>query len=148
RAAFKTILKKASGAGSVQGGSTLTQQTAKAVLISAEGYKKSTKKELMRKVREAILARRLENELTKEEILYLYLNNVYLGHHSYGVQAAAENYYRKDVKDLTLAEMALLAGLPAAPSSYSPFSAPDKAKKRRQYVLDQMLTKGMITQRE
>ena len=88
RAAFKTILKKASGAGSVQGGSTLTQQTAKAVLISAEGYKEATErgvKGLKRKIREAILARRLEKALTKEEILYLYLNNVYLGHHTYGV---------------------------------------------------------------
>lgn len=148
RAAIKTAIKKVTGKGHVQGGSTLTQQTAKAVLISAEGYKEATAKTIKRKIREALLARRLEDELTKEEILYLYLNNVYLGHHSYGVQSAAENYYRKDVKDLTLAEMALLAGLPAAPSSYSPFSAPEKARKRRQYVLDQMLSKGMITQRE
>ena len=87
-------------------------------------------------------------ELTKEEILYLYLNNVYLGHHSYGVQSAAENYYRKDVKDLTLAEMALIAGLPQAPSTYSPFTNPEAAKKRRHYVLGQMLEKGMITKAE
>ena len=117
RAVFKTVLKKVTGKGKVQGGSTITQQTAKAVLISAEGYKESTAKTIKRKIREALLARRLERELTKEEILYLYLNNVYLGHHSYGVQSAAENYYRKDVKDLTLAEMALLAGLPQAPSN-------------------------------
>jgi penicillin-binding protein 1A len=132
----------------VQGGSTLTQQTAKAVLISKEGYKESTAKNLRRKIREALLARRLESELTKEEILYLYLNNVYLGHHSYGVQSAAENYFRKDVKDLTLAEMALIAGLPQAPSTYSPFANPEAAKKRRHYVLGQMLAKGMISQRE
>ncbi|MBL8913092.1 MAG: PBP1A family penicillin-binding protein [Archangium sp.] len=148
RAAVKTALKKVSGKGKVQGGSTITQQTAKAVLISAEGYKESTAKTIKRKLREALLARRLESELTKEEILYLYLNNVYLGHHSYGVQSAAENYYRKDVKDLSLAEMALLAGLPQAPSNYSPFTAPEKAKKRRQYVLGQMKEKGMITQAE
>lgn len=148
RAAFKTALKKVSGKGKVQGGSTITQQTAKAVLISAEGYKESTAKTIKRKIREALLARRLESELTKEEILYLYLNNVYLGHHSYGVQSAAENYYRKDVKDLTLAEMALLAGLPQAPSTYSPFSNAEKARKRRQYVLGQMKEKGMITQAE
>ncbi|MFT3714243.1 MAG: PBP1A family penicillin-binding protein [Archangium sp.] len=148
RAAVKTALKKFSGKGKVQGGSTITQQTAKAVLISAEGYKESTAKTIKRKIREALLARRLESELTKEEILYLYLNNVYLGHHSYGVQSAAENYYRKDVKDLTLAEMALLAGLPQAPSNYSPFTAPEKARKRRQYVLGQMKEKGMITQAE
>ncbi|MFZ5445045.1 MAG: penicillin-binding protein 1A [Myxococcota bacterium] len=148
RAAFKTIAKKLSGKGKVQGGSTITQQTAKAVLISAEGYKESTAKTIKRKIREALLARRLESSLTKEEILYLYLNNVYLGHHSYGVQSAAENYFRKDVKDLTLAEMALLAGLPQAPSNYSPFTNAEKAKKRRQYVLGQMREKGMITQAE
>ncbi len=145
RAVFKTVIKKVTGKGKVQGGSTITQQTAKAVLISAEGYKESTAKTIKRKIREALLARRLEGELTKEEILYLYLNNVYLGHHSYGVQSAAENYYRKDVKDLTLAEMALLAGLPQAPSSYSPFKDAEKARKRRQYVLGQMKEKGMIT---
>ncbi len=117
RAVFKTLTKKVTGKGKVQGGSTLTQQTAKAVLISAEGYKESTAKTIKRKIREALLARRLETELKKEEILYLYLNNVYLGHHSYGVQSAAENYFRKDVKDLTLAEMTLLAGLPQAPST-------------------------------
>lgn len=148
RAATKTIGKKLTGRGKVQGGSTLTQQTAKAVLISAEGYKEATAKNIKRKVREALLARRLESELTKEEILYLYLNNVYLGHHSYGVQSAAENYFRKDVKDLTLAEMALIAGLPQAPSTYSPFSNAEAARKRRQYVLGQMLNKGMITKAE
>lgn len=148
RAAFKTIFKKVTGKGSVQGGSTLTQQTAKAVLISAEGYKSSTEKSLKRKIREAILAVRLEGALTKEEILYLYLNNVYLGHWSYGVQSAAENYFRKDVKDLTLAEMALIAGLPQAPSRYSPFLNPKAAKTRRHYVLGRMLSEGMITKAE
>lgn len=148
RAAFKTAIKKLTGKGKVQGGSTITQQTAKAVLISTEGYKESTAKTIKRKIREALLARRLESELTKEQILYLYLNNVYLGHHSYGVQSAAENYYRKDVKDLTLAEMALLAGLPQAPSTYSPFRDAAKAKQRRQYVLGQMLSKGMISKAE
>lgn len=148
RAAFKTAIKKLTGKGKVQGGSTITQQTAKAVLISTEGYKESTAKTIKRKIREALLARRLESELTKEQILYLYLNNVYLGHHSYGVQSAAENYYRKDVKDLTLAEMALLAGLPQAPSTYSPFRDAAKARQRRQYVLGQMLSKGMISKAE
>lgn len=148
RAATKTIAKKLTGKGKVQGGSTLTQQTAKAVLISAEGYKDATAKTIKRKIREALLARRLESELTKEEILYLYLNNVYLGHHSYGVQSAAENYFRKDVKDLSLAEMALIAGLPQAPSSFSPFRNPEAARKRRQYVLGQMRDKGMITRAE
>lgn len=148
RAAFKTLSKKLGFGGSVQGGSTLTQQTAKAVLISAEGYKKATEKSLQRKIREAILARRLEEALTKEEILYLYLNNVFLGHHSYGVQSAAENYYRKDVRDLTLGEMALIAGLPQAPSRYSPFLRPEAATRRRTYVLRRMLEEGMISRAE
>ncbi|HEX5745829.1 MAG TPA: PBP1A family penicillin-binding protein [Archangium sp.] len=148
RAATKTIRKKLGLGGSVQGGSTLTQQTAKAVLIAAEGYESATAKNLTRKIREAILARRLEESLTKEEILYLYLNNVFLGHHSYGVQSAAENYYRKDVRDLTLGEMTLIAGLPQAPSRYSPFKKPEAAKKRRSYVLKRMFDEGMISAEE
>jgi penicillin-binding protein 1A len=149
RAALKTMASKLGlRSGGVQGGSTLTQQTAKAVLIAAEGYKESTAKTPKRKIREAILARRLEAALTKEEILYLYLNNVFLGHHSYGVQSAAENYYRKDVKDLTLGEMTLIAGLPQAPSRYSPFLKPAAAISRRSYVLHRMLVEGMITQAE
>lgn len=149
RAGFKTVSSKLGlRSGGIQGGSTLTQQTAKAVLISAEGYKSATAKTLTRKIREAILARRLEESLTKEEILYLYLNNVFLGHHSYGVQSAAENYYRKDVRDLTLGEMTLIAGLPQAPSRYSPFLRPEAARKRRSYVLRRMLVEGMISQEE
>ncbi len=148
RGVTKTLIKKLTGRGKTQGGSTLTQQTAKAVLISTEGYKISTEKTVKRKIREGLLARRLEQALTKEQILYLYLNNVYLGHHSYGVQSAAENYFRKDVAALTLAEMALLAGLPQAPSKYSPFTNPNSAKERRSYVLGQMLAKGMISQGE
>ncbi|GHG65275.1 PBP1A family penicillin-binding protein [Comamonas sp. JC664] len=149
RAGFKTVSSKLGlRSGGIQGGSTLTQQTAKAVLISAEGYKSATAKTLTRKIREAILALRLEESLTKEEILYLYLNNVFLGHHSYGVQSAAENYYRKDVRDLTLGEMTLIAGLPQAPSRYSPFLRPEAARKRRSYVLRRMLVEGMISQAE
>ncbi len=148
RAVTKTVIKKLTGIGRVEGGSTLTQQTAKAVLISAEGFEKATAKTATRKIREAILARRLEAALTKEQILYLYLNNVYLGHHSYGVQSAAENYFRKDVRDLTLGEMSLIAGLPQAPSRFSPFKAPQKAIERRKYVLRRMLDEGMISQEE
>jgi penicillin-binding protein 1A len=132
----------------IQGGSTLTQQTAKAMLISAEGFEAGTKRNLARKVREFILAKRLERAFTKEEILWMYLNGVYLGHHSYGVQAAAENYYRKNVEDLTLEEAALIAGLPQAPSRYSPFSRPEAAKERRRYVLRRMFEEGMITAEE
>jgi len=144
RAAINTfVLRK-----KVQGGSTITQQTAKALLISKEGFAKGTKKSLGRKLRELILSRRLEEEFSKEQILWMYLNGVYLGHHSYGVQAAAENYYRKNVEDLTLEEAALLAGLPQAPSRYSPFSHPETAKERRRYVLRRMAEEGMITQEE
>lgn len=132
----------------IQGGSTITQQTAKALLISAEGFREGARKSLARKLREAILASRLERAFTKEQILFLYLNGVYLGHHSYGVQSAAENYYRKNVEDLTLPETALLAGLPQAPSRYSPFAHPEQAKARRRYVLRRMREEGMITEEQ
>src|SRR5512138_671080 len=128
----------------VQGGSTITQQTAKAILISSEGFAAGTKRNLARKVREFILSKRLERAFTKEQILWMYLNGVYLGHHSYGVQAAAENYYRKNVEDLTLEEAALIAGLPQAPTRYSPFSRPEAAKERRRYVLRRMAEEGFI----
>lgn len=141
RAAVNTYLLRRK----VQGGSTLTQQSAKSLLISAEGFEEGTKRNLRRKIRELILARRLEGAFSKQEILWLYLNGVFLGHHSYGVQAAAENYFRKNVEDLSLAEVALLAGLPQAPSKYSPFSHPEAAKARRRYVLRRMYEEGMIT---
>lgn len=130
------------------GGSTLTQQTAKAILISADGYEKGREKTIRRKVRELLLALELERRFSKEEILWLYLNNVYLGHHSYGVQSAAENYFRKNVEDLDLAEMALIAGLPQAPSRYSPFTRPQNAADRREYVVRRMFEEGMISGEE
>jgi len=130
------------------GASTLTQQTAKAILISTWGFERATAKTFHRKICEAILARRLEQRFSKEEILALYLNQVYLGHSSYGVQAAAENYFRKNAWDLTLPEMSLLAGLPQAPSKYSPFKHPEAARRRRAYVLEQMLQKGMISKEQ
>jgi penicillin-binding protein 1A len=132
----------------MQGGSTITQQTAKSLLVSKEGFAEGTRRNLVRKIRELILARRLEAALSKREILWLYLNGVYLGHHSYGVQAAAENYFRKNVEDLTLPEAALLAGLPQAPSRYSPFTNPEAAKARRRYVLRRMYEEGMIDDEE
>jgi penicillin-binding protein 1A len=144
RAAVNTfVLRK-----KIQGGSTITQQTAKALLVSAEGFAEGTRRNLRRKVREFILATRLEHAFAKEEILFLYLNGVYLGHHSYGVQAAAENYFRKNVEDLTLAEAALVAGLPQAPSRYSPFRDPEAARSRRRYVLRRMAEDGVITAEE
>ncbi len=144
RAAFKSYVLRRH----MQGGSTITQQTAKAILVSTEGLEEGTKRSLKRKIRELILARRLEKNLPKQRILELYLNEVFLGHHSYGVQAAAENYFRKNVWELTLPEMALIAGLPQAPSHYSPFAHPDKARARRSYVLGRMLANGMISRAE
>ena len=133
----------------VVGGSTLSQQTAKAIMASVEGEKtvrvRSGWPGVRRKLREFILMRRLENNFDKEHILWLYLNEVYLGHHSYGVQAAAENYFRKNVWELSLPEIALIAGLPQAPSQFSPFAHPEKAKARRAYVLRRMFEEGMIT---
>jgi penicillin-binding protein 1A len=143
RAAINTLLRH-----HVQGGSTLTQQTAKSLLISSEGFEAGTKRSFQRKMREFVLATRLERAFSKEEILWLYLNGVYLGHHSYGVQAAAENYYRKNVEDLTLPEAALIAGLAQAPSKYSPFAHPESARNRRRYVLRRMHEEGMITDDE
>ncbi|HEX4385854.1 MAG TPA: transglycosylase domain-containing protein, partial [Myxococcales bacterium] len=130
------------------GGSTLSQQTAKAILASAEGVKAAHARNLRRKLREFLLTRRLEANFDKEHILWLYMNEVYLGHQSYGVQAAAENYFRKNVWELSLPEIALLAGLPQAPSEFSPFSHPEKAKARRSYVLRRMFEEGMISAAE
>src|SRR5256885_4101233 len=134
------------------GGSTLSQQTAKAIMASVEGEQsvriRSGWPGVRRKAREFILTRRLENNFDKEHILWLYMNEVYFGHHSYGVQAAAENYFRKNVWELTLPEIALIAGLPQAPSEFSPFAHPEKAKNRRSYVLRRMFEEGMITAQE
>src|SRR5712691_22539 len=149
RALFKTYVLRHK---MKQGGSTLTQQTAKAILASAEGVKAAHVRSgwagVRRKARELILTKRLEDHFTKEQILHLYLNEVYLGHHSYGVQAAAENYFRKNVWELTLPEIALIAGLPQAPSEYSPFAHPERSKARRMYVLRRMFEEGMITAQE
>jgi penicillin-binding protein 1A len=132
----------------VQGGSTITQQVAKSLLISEEGYSKGSAKKLSRKIKEAILARRLEKKLTKEEILTLYLNQIFLGNNAYGIESAANNYFRKTAAEMNVAEVALLAGLPQAPSRYSPFQHPEVAKQRREYVLRRMLEEGFITEAE
>ncbi|CAB5120313.1 Multimodular transpeptidase-transglycosylase (EC (EC [Olavius algarvensis associated proteobacterium Delta 3] len=122
----------------VQGGSTITQQVTKSFLLTPE-------RSYRRKMKEAILAYRIDNVFTKEEILFLYLNQIYLGHGAYGVQAAAENYFDKAVEDLNLAECAILAGLPQAPSRYSPFRHPNRARERQIYTLNRMVTEGYIT---
>lgn len=123
---------------SVQGGSTITQQVAKTLLL------KDTEKTFGRKFREALLAQQMEENLSKEDILYLYLNQIYFGQSAYGVEIAAQTYFRKPVSKLTLAEMAILAGLPQAPSRYSPIVNPQKAKERQTYVLHRMAEVGFI----
>ncbi len=122
----------------VQGGSTITQQVTKSFLLTPQ-------KTYTRKIKEAILAYRIDKAFNKKEILYLYLNQIYLGHGAYGVEAAADNYFGKSITDLNLAECAILAGLPQAPSKYSPFRHPERAKQRQIYVLNRMVAEGYIT---
>jgi penicillin-binding protein 1A len=108
----------------------------------------SPEKSFSRKIREAILAFKIEKYLSKEEILFLYLNQIYLGHGAYGVASAAENYFGKQIEELSLAESALLAGLPQAPTKYSPFNHPEQAKKRQTYILNRMVEEEFISNRE
>lgn len=122
----------------VQGGSTITQQVTKSFFLTPE-------RSYSRKIKEAVLAYRIDRTFTKEEILFLYLNQIYLGHGAYGVEAAAENYFGKSVKEINLAECAILAGLPQAPSRYSPFRYPERAKERQIYALNRMVAEGYIT---
>lgn len=122
----------------VQGASTLTQQLAKTLFLTP-------RKTLSRKLREAILSIQLERRYTKDEILALYLNQIYFGSGAYGVASAARVYFGKPVQDLTLAQCALIAGLPKSPSRYSPLVNPELALKRRNIVLRQMLDTGAIT---
>ena len=124
----------------VQGASTLTQQLAKSMLGNEKSYR--------RKVREAILARRMEDVYSKSEILTLYLNKIFLGHNSYGVQAAAQNYFRKNVEELTLGQMAVLSVLPPSPSTVNPIRNLEKTLERRRHVLERMLKNGYITAEE
>ncbi|GIL18839.1 MAG: penicillin-binding protein 1A [Oligoflexia bacterium] len=122
----------------VQGGSTITQQVAKTFFLSSE-------KTLVRKLKEAVLAQSLEGHMSKEDILFLYLNQIYFGQSAYGIGLAAETYFRKPVAKLSLAEIAILAGLPKAPSAYSPVHNPGRAKERQVYVLNRMAEVGFIT---
>jgi penicillin-binding protein 1A len=125
----------------VQGGSTITQQVAKSLLLTPE-------RSFVRKAKELILASQIERNLTKQQILFLYLNQIYLGHGSYGVQAAAKVYFNKDVSELDAAECAMIAGMPQAPGKYSPHLNPKKAKERQLYVLRRMLENHYLTQGE
>ncbi len=137
RAALKNL-----EAGTIkQGGSTITQQVTRSFLLTPE-------RSYIRKIKEVILSYRIEHAFSKDEILFLYLNQIYLGHGAYGVQAAAENYFGKSVKDLNLAECAILAGLPQAPTRYSPFRHPEQARARQVYVLNRMVEEGFITREQ
>jgi len=135
-ATFKNITT-----GSREGGSTLTQQLAKNLFLSKE-------QTIQRKINEWLLALQIERYYTKNQIMEMYANHIFLGARAYGIEAGAENYFGKQAKDLTLEEAALLAGIPKAPGEYSPTVNPKEAKERRNLVLEQMAKNGFITQAE
>ncbi len=138
-AVFDYGLKTVTGGGRAKGGSTITQQVAK-YLLQDSSYN------VGRKAREAILAFRLESTLSKQQILEIYLNSIFLGRNAYGLQAASRAYFDKDVNELTLPDAAYLAVLPKAPSNYDPVRATQKALDRRNYVLREMYRNGYITE--
>jgi penicillin-binding protein 1A len=125
----------------VQGGSTITQQVIDALLLD-------TGTSYLLKFKEAVLAYQLDQRLTKDQILTIYLNQIYLGEGAYGVEAAARTYFGKHAMELDLAEAALIAGLPSAPALYTPYKNPEAARSRQRYVLDQMRSAGMISPQE
>ncbi len=137
RAAFRNIQEGRAA----QGGSTITQQVARSFLLTNE-------KRFARKIKEALLAVRIEKALDKQDILHLYLNQIFLGNGAYGVEAAARLYFGKTAQDLSLAEAALIAGLPQAPSRYTPIHHFSAAKARQRYVLDRMISQGHATAQE
>jgi len=138
---FRAVVKNLSEGKIRQGGSTITQQVVKSFLLTPE-------KTYSRKIKEAILSFRINKGFTKNEILFLYLNQIYLGQGAYGVASAADTYFGKKLKDLSLAECSILAGLPPAPSQYSPVKNMKLAKDRQHYVLKQMVEEKYITQKE
>jgi penicillin-binding protein 1A len=140
-AIVRAVLKDIVSGGFAQGASTITQQTVKSLFLNPE-------KSVSRKLKEVILAYRIEHKLTKDEILYLYLNQIYLGDGAYGVEAAAQTYFAKGVSSLSVAEGALLAGLAQAPNRYSPRTRLDKAKQRQRYVLRRMAEVGFLGKEE
>lgn len=138
---FRAVFKNIEAGHIIQGGSTITQQVAKMMYLSPE-------KKYARKFKEAILAYKIDKYLNKNEILNLYLNQIYLGHGTYGIESASLGYFGKSAKDLKLHEAALLAGMPKAPNNYSPFLHYDKAKQRQYYVLERMKEDGYISEEE
>ena len=135
------FLRNLSSNGGLQGGSTLTQQLIKLTYFSTS----TADQTLSRKVQEAWLAIQLERTATKQEILTYYVNKVYMSNGNYGMQTAAENYYSKDLKDLSIPQLALLAGMPQAPNQYDPYSHPEAALERRNLVLSEMQKQGYLT---
>ena len=138
KAIFRAFITNLKAGYVVEGGSTITQQLTKTMFLSRE-------KTLPRKIKEAILAVRLELVFSKDEILEMYLNQIYYGHGTYGVEAAARTYFGKSVKELTIAECAMIASLPKAPNNYSPYRNPKKARKRRNHVIRRMADVSFIT---
>ena len=136
--AFWTNLRRG---GKVEGASTITQQLARSLFLSTE-------RTYTRKIRELILAFKIEKRLSKEKILEMYLNQIYFGHGAYGIRAAAHTFFEKPLSDLTLEESAVLAGLPKSPNNYSPFRNPELAKKRQVHVLARMEEAGFISAAE
>ena len=139
---FRAFIKNLVAGQIEQGGSTITQQVTRSLLL------KSQERTYKRKAREAILSLQIEKNFSKEQILFLYLNQIYMGHGTYGVEAAARTFFDKKTTELNLAESALLAGLPQAPTRYSPIQGLDKAKARQKYVLERMREEGFITKAE
>lgn len=141
RAIVRAFLNNLQAGDTVQGGSTITQQVVKRLMLTPE-------KSYERKVKEAILAYRLEQQLSKDEILNIYLNQIYLGHNAYGVEAASRTYFGKHAMELTLAEAAVLAALPKAPSDYDPLRNPKLATQRQRQVLRRMRDLAWISDAE
>jgi penicillin-binding protein 1A len=141
RGILRAIIKDIRAGEFVEGASTLTQQLAKTLFLSP-------RKSIMRKLKEAFLAFQIERRYTKDEILELYLNQVYFGSGAYGVEAAAQTFFGKPANDLTLAECALIAGMPKSPSRYSPLVNKSLALERRAVVLNQMARNGVITREQ
>jgi penicillin-binding protein 1A len=135
---LRAALHNAAGSGARQGASTITQQVARNFFLSSE-------QTLKRKAYEALLAWKIEKNLTKDQILEVYMNQIYLGQRAFGFQSAAQIYFGKDLRDITVAEAAMLAGLPKAPSAYNPVVNPTRARTRQQYILQRMHSLGYIS---
>ena len=141
KAIFRAFITNLKAGRVVEGGSTITQQLSKTLFLSRE-------RTLPRKIREAILSVRLELVFTKDEILEMYLNQIYYGHGSYGVEAAARTYFGRGVANITIAECAMIASLPKAPNHYSPYKDPERAQKRRNHTIRRMAYLSFITKEE